>query len=529
MVRWWCRLDGHPAGDPGSLAHQARHLGVQAWVVDLEVDAAGEGLPAGPLQDWLANANSNAAALAVAPMLQLRQPLSPHGEERLARVLAGWLQQPGSLRLCERPVLLLGDIGGFSHARFGPRRLRLSLQRELRRLGTVAPPWLVGMAMDDAWDSCVLLPRCEASSYRRHLQHAHHGPWPPGSWIPAVQAPQPHDGGSAALYGEWLEQAGAVSRCHWNGAQDAPVLLQSWLAHVQWWSPPAAGPAPAPAAAPSPSPPGQPPLAAPSEVPCLAWGRPDPQHLAVLVHGFYPDRLEDLLRRFPQPDGGPSAPAVDLYLSTPLQQLEPVAAMLRRQGWARVRLFGVENRGRDVAPFLLHLLPTALREGHELFLKLHTKRSSHLRDGEAWAEHLLGSLVSEGALRNGLEQLQQNPGLGLLAPAGTLMACSVALQANVDHLLALCARCGVSPASLLQHRFIAGSMMAGRLQALAPLCQLELELMDFEPEQGQTDGTLAHALERWLCCSAAEGGWQLQDLPGEACAVPGFGHRVSPG
>jgi lipopolysaccharide biosynthesis protein len=265
-----------------------------------------------------------------------------------------------------------------------------------------------------------------------------------------------------------------------------------------------------------------------TEAVCLAWGKPDPQHIALLVHGFYPDRLADLLQRIPQPDGESSGRCVDLYLSTPLQQLESVAELLKAQGWRRVRLFGLDNRGRDQAPFLLHLLPAALREGHEVFVKLHTKRSSHLSDGEAWAKHLFDSLASPKALQHCLERLQHNPGLGLLAPAGTLMPCSVALSANVDHLLTLCTHWGVSPATLLQQRFIAGSMMAGRLKALQPICQLGLQLADFEPEQGQTDGTLAHAMERWLCCSSAAQGWQIEELPGELSAVPDFGHGRPP-
>jgi lipopolysaccharide biosynthesis protein len=77
---------------------------------------------------------------------------------------------------------------------------------------------------------------------------------------------------------------------------------------------------------------------------------------------------------------------------------------------------------------------------------------------------------------------------------------------------------------MLQQAFIAGSMMAGRLEALKPIADFSLNLADFEPEQGQTDGTLAHALERWLCCTAAREGWHLGELPGDTRAVPGFGY-----
>ena len=53
----------------------------------------------------------------------------------------------------------------------------------------------------------------------------------------------------------------------------------------------------------------------------------------------------------------------------------PQPLLLKRLGWKRAQVFGVENRGRDMAPFLLHLLPAAVDGDHQLFVKVHTKRS----------------------------------------------------------------------------------------------------------------------------------------------------------
>lgn len=537
MVCWWCRLEGADEGDPLVLAARARRLGVQAWVVDAEAEPSGAlTLPTGigPLQAAAAR-----GGLPFCLKLQLQTPLTPQAEDRLAQSLARWLLPPAAVQQGGRPVLLLASVNGFSHPRFGPLRLRLGLQRELRRQGCSAAPWLAGPAApkgsEQAWDSALLWPCCnQGENYIRHLQRAHYGPlpaggWPPGPWIPAVKPPGQQPGGTTELYGEWLEQAGALSRCHQDCNEEAVVLVQSWRDHQQWWPPtpaPDSDPSsPAGLSAPVASAPvhdhGTTALAPPAE---QRWGTPHPAHLALLVHGFYPDRLAAFLEVVKPRDAAPPLPAIDLYVSTPQPQLELVATLLREQGWPQVRLFGVENRGRDLAPFLLQLLPSAMASGHSIFVKVHTKRSDHLSDGEAWSQHLLSSLLTPTALRGCGERLQRNPRLGLLAPAGTLLPCSVALHANAEHLVQLHRNIGVSPATLLQRRFIAGSMMAGRLEALAPVQQLGLQLEDFEPEQGQTDGTLAHALERWLCCAAAEQGWELEELPGEAQAVPAFGH-----
>ena len=527
MVQWWCQLRPSPSvgpAAPAELASQAAQAGIHAWLVPVVAEPDGGIQPAQLLQPLVTAASAGGPAVGL--LLHLPQPLSPRAEAELALHLACWMAQPGALRLARQPVLLLGSTAGFSHAGFGPRRLRLGLQRELRRLGVGQDPWLVGPQPSPLWDSTLFLPAPAPGDYRIHLQRAHHGPWPPGPFIPVVPVPQSGAGdGAAALYQEWLEQAGAAATCQAKGAEHAVLLLPDWQAHRQWMPAmppsrlrPTAGEGDQPRQAPAAI------TAADADVVRQAWGEPHPHHLAVLVHGFYPDRLAELLGRLRGPDSDSPGPALDLYVSTPKAQQSMVGELLRGQGWPRVQLYGVENRGRDMAPFLLQLLPDALRNGHELFVKVHTKRSGHLSDGDAWAEHLLGSLLDPAALQHWLAMLAADPQLGLLAPAGTLLACSVALHANVDHLMALCDRCGISPETLLQRRFIAGSMMAGRLEAIANLPGLGFQLAEFEQEQGQTDGTLAHALERWLCCEAVLRGWRLQELPGEARGVPGFGH-----
>ena len=47
--------------------------------------------------------------------------------------------------------------------------------------------------------------------------------------------------------------------------------------------------------------------------------------------------------------------------------------------------------------------------------------------------------------------------------------------------------------------FPAGSMFWAQTRAFLPFLNLGITLKDFEPELGQSGGTLAHSIERMLC------------------------------
>ena len=68
-------------------------------------------------------------------------------------------------------------------------------------------------------------------------------------------------------------------------------------------------------------------------------------------------------------------------------------------------------------------------------------------------------------------------------------------------------------------------MFLARTDALRPLVSLGLRLDDFEFETGQVDGTLSHALERWVGVAAQSQGYQQAQAPGDERLVPDFGFR----
>jgi len=520
MALWLCRLepDGLEAVDRDDAL--ARQLGIGGWVLPVQL---GQGAEAAMLD--IHRLFEIADGLPLLLEWLIKEPCEAREESWLIDQLGDLMSMPRAVQLEGRPALLIQGSSQLDQPPLTARRMRRALAQRLGRV-----PLLLNAAAEsgEGFDGCCDWTeppfvdgggeqRHHKASYELFLQQAHWRPSPQHALsIPSVRALSPREqsameGGRAELYQSWL---GLLS--HWSallrdGDPQAPVLIDSWSGHQAWWTPLAP-------ADPLPS------AAVDGEQPrIIQWGTPSADRLAVIVHGFYLDGLAAILERLPTE----LLPRLDLYVSAPRQRISAVAALLRRRGCPVVHLFGVPNRGRDIAPFLLHLLPAVLAHGHLGFLKLHTKSSPHLSDGEDWGQHLLNSLLEPSLLQGLVEQLQQDPNLGLLAPAGTRVPITLQLQNNGDHLLQLQRRTGLRGLELLGSDFIAGSMFAGRVSVLEPLLKLGLQLSDFEPEAAHTDGTLAHGLERWIGVQAHHLDLRIDELAGDPRSMPGFGYRWS--
>ncbi|MDZ7627827.1 MAG: rhamnan synthesis F family protein [Parvularculaceae bacterium] len=234
--------------------------------------------------------------------------------------------------------------------------------------------------------------------------------------------------------------------------------------------------------------------------------------VATLVHAFHPDGLDAILER------AGSAPAMRFVFTAPEEKLAAIEARLQKFA-APWRLIRVENRGRDIAPFLT-ALRVAVADGAPLVLKLHTKRSPHLPNGEAWRDELLDALLGPGALARAIAAFTADPGLGLLAPGAHWLDLVQHVGANARSLEALMLRLGLDPATAFSAEagFAAGSMYYARPTVFGRMLDSGLDTADFEPENGARDGTLAHAVERLTGVLTAQAG--LRAAPVEDPSAP---------
>lgn len=218
-----------------------------------------------------------------------------------------------------------------------------------------------------------------------------------------------------------------------------------------------------------------------------------------VIHIWYPDLLDELVVAL-------HASGIDwrIIITTAEEREQLVRERVAQLSLdAEVNVF--ENRGRDILPFL-HVANRLLDEGVTAVLKLHSKRSTHRNDGEIWRRDLLAKLLAPERASHILATFREDASLGLVHAEGHLQPLDYywgANQANVDYLTR---RIGI-PAPLVEHdSFIAGSMFWLRPAALRMLLDTHLEVMEFEAEAAQLDGTMAHAIERvFSLCAAAAG------------------------
>lgn len=228
---------------------------------------------------------------------------------------------------------------------------------------------------------------------------------------------------------------------------------------------------------------------------------PTDSRACVVIHAWYLDVLDEILQAL-------SAVECEfrLVITTSPDRVAAVCQALTRAGIV-AEVVESENRGRDILPFL-RVANQLLDEGEQFVLKLHTKQSLHRHDGQAWRQELVGSLLSPVRLPRILEAFATEPALGLVAPEGHIQPLDYYWGANEGNVRYLAARTGIDPPDITHDRFIAGSMFWARLDALRPILDAHLDEWEFEPEQGQVDGTFAHALERMFILAVRHAGYQ---------------------
>ena len=156
-------------------------------------------------------------------------------------------------------------------------------------------------------------------------------------------------------------------------------------------------------------------------------------------------------------------------------------------------VFIVENRGRDILPFL-RLLNAGVFDDYQAVCKLHTKRSVHRADGDRWRRRLIRGIVSPKTPHL-LAKFLADTNLAIWAADGQILRSKKWWGTNKCRTEGLLHRIGLKINSDCPY-FPSGSMFWIKPFTLGLLKSLQLDANDFEDETGALDGTTAHAVER---------------------------------
>ena len=237
--------------------------------------------------------------------------------------------------------------------------------------------------------------------------------------------------------------------------------------------------------------------------------------VAVVAHIYYEDTWPDIAGAL----RGLTIP-FDLIVTTVAGREQLVETI--RRSYPRAEIGIVENRGRDVGPFLT-LLERGRLDGYRYVCKIHGKKSidggRKTYMGDMWRRRLLFDLLgAPGAASAAIDMFESDPKIGMIGPKVLRLpnedySEELSWAGNRLMTLKIGERMGV-PADKFQLDFFGGTMFWVRPEALKPLRELRL-VADMPRESGLVDGDLPHALERVLPTSVLVAGYKLADS--DAC------------
>lgn len=229
----------------------------------------------------------------------------------------------------------------------------------------------------------------------------------------------------------------------------------------------------------------------------------DTARIAVQAHIYYDDLTEEVisyLNNIQEP--------YDCFITTDtIHKAQNIIELFKRQSTAnKIEVTVLQNRGRDVAPFILQMQDKILH--YQYFCHIHTKRSKHSDFGDRWRHFLFNDLLKDSEnIKKIIEKFDHEPDLGIIAPRYfENIISNIEWGSNKPFVLRLLKRLNIDSDLSDKPDFPAGDMFWARTESVKQLFTNNFSIYDFPEEQGQVDGTIMHAVERvWFHLAAYNG------------------------
>lgn len=218
---------------------------------------------------------------------------------------------------------------------------------------------------------------------------------------------------------------------------------------------------------------------------------PKKSDTVVVAHVFYEDLVDEISDHI---QNARKEISLDVAISIPKTFSESAAKKLVKR-LKPVALIVSENRGRDVWPFIQTI--DAIKDfDYKYGLKIHSKKSTHLKDGVKWRKSIYQGLLGKEYLQTALNKLD-NVGVGIVSPDVLLYKLEGdTVRDNIIPLKSLerIYNCPLSDSV----PFVAGTMFWFNFPMITKILNRDVNKDLFGPELGAIDGTVAHSFERFI-------------------------------
>lgn len=233
------------------------------------------------------------------------------------------------------------------------------------------------------------------------------------------------------------------------------------------------------------------------------------QKIAVQIHAFYPEILNDIL----QPISKLDSTTIDIYISTDSQEkIGQIKQHLKKFHLAAQSIDVLPNIGRDVFPFISQI--SKVYQKYDIVGHFHTKKSPQGFYGDAWRNQIYHSILDSPSNIQRIIALFDNPKTGLVTPEYFYrIRDSISIGSNlpiINKLLSKMGLCKINPRTKID--FPAGTMFWAKTKSIDEIFKIDLTQEDFPEESGQLDGTTAHAIERLFGIIPQQKGYDIKRI-----------------
>jgi lipopolysaccharide biosynthesis protein len=223
----------------------------------------------------------------------------------------------------------------------------------------------------------------------------------------------------------------------------------------------------------------------------------------VLAHVFYEDLVGEICDEI---IAAQKHKKLDVAISIPnsfsLSRLKQLVKRLKP-----VKVVVSENRGRDIWPFI-QTLDVIKNLNYKFGLKIHSKKSVHLSEGDKWRKSIFKGLLSHTAIDSALNCFKTDLSIGIVAPKDFMYPLTG--DAVIDNYSSLDVLTDLYDCEINENlAFVGGSMFWFSFEMANHLLHEGVNRELFGPELGAIDGTIAHAYERFIVSLADHNSYKL--------------------